>query len=71
MNEYLAIESGGYLCMNSHSPLVVARLNSSKKSQVGIHLDWTYELDTALYKHITVTFYNRKWYDNITPRLQL
>ena len=73
MNEYLATESGGYLCMNSNFAFVATWLNSSKKSQDGIHLKWTDELDTVLYKHIAVPSYNinRKWCDTITPRLQL
>ena len=31
MNEYLAVDSGGYLCMNSIRALIAAWLNASQR----------------------------------------
>ena len=37
MNEYIAIDSGGYLCTNS-SHIIAAWLDAAKKNQDGVRL---------------------------------
>ena len=39
MNEYLARDGDGYLCMNSLRALIVAWLDSSQRSPVGVRLN--------------------------------
>ena len=64
MNEYLAIGSGEYLCMNSLCALIAAWLDASQRSQDGAllnrwskgHLGQSRGLDTALFMNLPSSY---------------
>ena len=39
MNEYLAVDSGGYLCTNSLCALIAASLRASQRCRNGVQLN--------------------------------